>query len=128
MTVALIWQSLVFAGRRGAATTAFKQNPRTRVLSRACNVSRLLSTLAILEQRNGKLQQSSLSAITAAKKLGGSVSAFVAGSGVKGASGAATEVAAGVDGLERVIAVENGAYDRVNISYMTCSVALVRCV
>lgn len=120
MTVTLAWQSLVFSGRRGttvvatSATTAFKQSPRARVLSRASNISRLLSTLAILEQRNGKLQKSSLSAITAAKKLGGPVSAFVAGSGVKGSNGAANEIAAGVDGLEKVIAVENGAYDRVN--------------
>ncbi|KAK2758376.1 Electron transfer flavoprotein alpha-subunit [Arachnomyces sp. PD_36] len=71
--------------------------------------SRLLSTLAILEQKDGKLQSSSLSAIAAAKKLGGSITGFVAGSGVKG--GAAAE-AAKIKGPEKIMAVENGAYDK----------------
>ncbi|RMD39966.1 hypothetical protein DV735_g5139, partial [Chaetothyriales sp. CBS 134920] len=69
---------------------------------------RLASTLAILEQRDGKLSQASLGAVTAGKKLGGPIHAFVAGSGSK--SGAAGE-AAKVDGLEKVVVVENAAYD-----------------
>lgn len=64
----------------------------------------------MLEQRDGKIQGSSLSAITAAQKLGGSVTAFVAGSGAKG--GAAAE-AAKIKGLDKVLAVENAAYDKV---------------
>ncbi|GAD97292.1 electron transfer flavoprotein alpha subunit [Paecilomyces variotii No. 5] len=84
--------------------------------SRALNQSqlsalhRLLSTLAVLEQREGKLQPSSLAAIAAAQKLGGSVTGFVAGNGVK--SSAAAE-AAKVKGLEKVVAVENAAYEKV---------------
>jgi electron transfer flavoprotein alpha subunit len=74
-------------------------------------LARLLSTLAVLEQRDGKLQQSSLAAIAAAQKLGGSITGFVAGSGVKG--NAATE-AAKIKGVEKILAVENGAYDKVN--------------
>ncbi|KAF2101427.1 electron transfer flavo protein-like protein subunit alpha [Rhizodiscina lignyota] len=71
-------------------------------------LARLLSSLAVLEQRDGKLNVSSLAAVTAAQKLGGSVTGIVAGSGTK----AVAEEAAKVKGLEKVIFVENGAYDR----------------
>lgn len=73
-------------------------------------LSRLLSTLAVLEQRDGKIQGSSLSAITAAQKLGGSVTAFVAGGGVK--AGVAAE-ASKIKGVDKVLAVDNAAYDKV---------------
>ena len=73
--------------------------------SRTCS----LSTLAILEQRDGKLNVSSLAAVTAGKSLGGSVSAFVACKGAK----AVAEEAAKVEGLDTVIYVDNAAYDRV---------------
>jgi electron transfer flavoprotein alpha subunit len=69
---------------------------------------RLLSTLAVLEQREGKLNASSLSAVTAAAQLGGSVTGFVAGSGGKSIA----EEAAKVKGLEKVIFVDSSAYDR----------------
>lgn len=84
--------------------------------SRACNqpalsaFARLLSTLAVLEQRDGKLQASSYSAVTAAQKLGGSVTAFVAGKGVKATAAAE---AAKIKGLEKVLAVDNEAYEKV---------------
>ncbi|KAK6957873.1 hypothetical protein Daesc_000662 [Daldinia eschscholtzii] len=69
---------------------------------------RLLSSLAILEQRDGKLNHGSLSAITAAKKLGGSIHGFVAGSNIKPVA----EEAAKVEGVEKIIAVDNAAYDK----------------
>ncbi|KAL8712534.1 MAG: hypothetical protein Q9225_006932 [Loekoesia sp. 1 TL-2023] len=69
---------------------------------------RLLSSLAVLEQKNGKLEYSSLSAVTAAQKIGGPIAGFVAGSGIK----AVAEEAAKVKGLDRIIMVENGAYDK----------------
>lgn len=72
--------------------------------------ARLLSSLAVLEQRDGKLQNSSLAAIAAAQKLGGSVTAFIAGNGVKGSSAAE---AAKIKGLEKVVAVDNEAYEKV---------------
>lgn len=72
--------------------------------------SRLLSTLAVLEQREGKLQSPSLAAIAAAQKLGGPVTGFVAGSGIKGTAAAE---AAKVKGVEKVLAVENDAYEKV---------------
>lgn len=75
-------------------------------------LARLLSTLAVLEQRNGKLESSSLSAIAAAQKLGGSVTGFLAGSGVKGTSAAE---AAKIKGVEKVLAVENDAYEKVRL-------------
>lgn len=70
---------------------------------------RLASTLAILEQREGKLNHGSLSAITAAKKIGGAVHGFVAGSSIK----AVADEAATADGVEKIIAVDSGAYDKV---------------
>ncbi|KAJ5238760.1 electron transfer flavoprotein subunit alpha [Penicillium chermesinum] len=72
-------------------------------------LARLLSTLAVLEQRDGKLQNSSFSAIAAAQKLGGPVTAFLAGSGVKGTSAAE---AAKIKGLDKVVAVESDAYEK----------------
>ncbi|KAJ8109559.1 hypothetical protein ONZ43_g6099 [Nemania bipapillata] len=69
---------------------------------------RLLSSLAILEHREGELNHGSLSAITAAKKIGGSVHGFVAGSNIKSVA----EEAAKVEGVEKIIAVENVAYDK----------------
>lgn len=72
--------------------------------------ARLLSSLAVLEQREGKLQNASLSAVTAAQKLGGSITGFLAGSGVK----AVAEEAAKVKGLEKIIMIDNGSYDKVS--------------
>jgi electron transfer flavoprotein alpha subunit len=71
--------------------------------------ARLLSSLAVLEQKEGKLNPGSLAAVTAAQKLGGPVTAFVAGSNIKPVA----EEAAKVAGIEKIIAVDNGAYDRV---------------
>ena len=78
---------------------------------RTAAYERLLSTLAVLEQREGKLNPSSLAAVSAAQRLGGTVSAFVAGSGVK----VVAEEAAKLKGIEKVIYVDNGAYDRVSL-------------
>ena len=69
----------------------------------------MLSTLAVLEQRDGNLNVSSLGAVTAGAKLGGAVTAFVAGSGVKSVA----ETASKVKGVQKVIYVENPAYEKV---------------
>ena len=87
-----------------ATTSSFATSPAA--------LRRLLSVLAVLEQRDGKLNAGSLSAITAGKKLGGSVHGFVAGSGVKSAA----EEAAKVEGVEKVIVVDNAAYEKVRHS------------
>ncbi|RDL35738.1 Electron transfer flavoprotein subunit alpha, mitochondrial [Venustampulla echinocandica] len=71
-------------------------------------LARLLSSLAVLEQKDGKLNHSSLGAVTAALKLGGSITGFVAGGNIK----AVAEEAAKVKGLEKIIAVDNAAYDK----------------
>jgi electron transfer flavoprotein alpha subunit len=68
--------------------------------------------LAVLEQRDGKLNAGSLSAFTAAKKLGGSIHGFVAGSSV----GEAAKEASKVDGVEKIIVVDNEAYEKVRLS------------
>jgi electron transfer flavoprotein alpha subunit len=73
------------------------------------SLARLLSTLVLLEQREGKLSPAALNAVTAAAKLGGSITGFVAGGGVK----AAAEEAAKIKGLEKILAVENDAYSKV---------------
>lgn len=73
--------------------------------------ARFLSSLAVLEARDGKLQSASLSAVTAAQKLGGSITGFIAGSGIRSVAEEATKV----KGLEKIIMVENGAYDRVRL-------------
>lgn len=87
---------------RGRLTTP------TAYLSPAA-LRRLASTLAILEQREGKLNHGSLSAITAAQKIGGSIHGFIAGSNIKSVA----DEAATADGAEKIISVENGAYDKV---------------
>lgn len=71
--------------------------------------ARLLSSLAVLEQKDGALNHASLSAITAAQKLGGPVTALVAGSNIRSV---ANQVAK-VEGLQKVIAIDNAAYDKV---------------
>jgi len=71
-------------------------------------LARLLSSLAVLEQKDGKLNHGSLGAITAAKKLGGSITGFVAGGNIKGVA----EEASKVSGIEKVISVNNSAYDK----------------
>ncbi len=72
---------------------------------------RFLSSLAVLEQRDGKLNHGSLSAITAAKKLGGTVHGFVAGANIRSVA----EEAAKVVGVEKIIAVDSAAYEKVCI-------------
>jgi hypothetical protein len=67
------------------------------------------SAFAVLEQKDGKFQPASLAAVTAGTKLGGSITAFVAGSGVKSVA----EEIGKAKGIEKVIYVDNGAYDKV---------------
>ncbi|KAJ5709524.1 hypothetical protein N7493_009815 [Penicillium malachiteum] len=95
--------------RQSALRAVRSQLHPTRSLNQTSALARLLSTLAVLEQRDGKLQSSSLSAIAAAQKLGGPVTAFLAGTGVKGTSAAE---AAKIKGLDKVVAVESDAYEK----------------
>ena len=106
------------AGRRALSALS-----RPRLYAPALSASpaalrRLLSALAVLEQKDGKLNVGSLSAVTAAQKLGGTIHAFVAGSSIKSVA----EEAAKVEGVEKIIAVENGAYDKVGLLVLTLSV------
>jgi len=93
---------------------AFSQRfASVRILSSAnysaISRNRLLSTLAILEQRDGQLLQGSLNTLTAAKKIGGSIHGFIAGTHVS----AACEEAAKVDGVDQIIKIENEIYEKV---------------
>ncbi|KAL3437086.1 ribosomal protein L1p/L10e family-domain-containing protein [Aspergillus tetrazonus] len=101
---------MVFAARTSVLRAARAQfTPSRSLVFNQSALARLLSTLAVLEQRDGKLQSSSVSAIAAALKLGGPVTAFVAGAGVKATSAAE---AAKYKGVEKVVAVENEAYEK----------------
>jgi electron transfer flavoprotein alpha subunit len=91
------------------ARTQLGANAGPTSVTSLSTLSRLISSLAILEQREGKLNSASLSAVTAAQKLGGSITAFVAGSNIKSVA----DEAAKVGGIEKIIVVENGAYDKV---------------
>ncbi|KAF1942258.1 electron transfer flavo protein, alpha subunit [Clathrospora elynae] len=88
--------------------TSALRTARTRLWQSQPTAVRLASTFAILEQKEGKIVSQSLSAITAGTKLGGAVTAFIAGSGVKSAA----DEAAKSKGVEKVIYVENPAYDK----------------
>jgi electron transfer flavoprotein alpha subunit len=94
---------------RQARSSCLQRSRVTAPLSRDAALARLLSTLAVLEQREGKLNMSSLAAVSAAMKLGGQVTGFVAGSNTK----AVAEDAAKVEGLDKVIYVDNADYDKV---------------
>ena len=86
---------------------------RCTPLARVSLLRRLLSSLAVLEQRDGKLNVSSLAAVSAAQKLGGSITGFIAGKNGK----TVAEEAAKVQGLEKVLYVENEAYDKVGVLF-----------
>lgn len=91
------------------ARTQLRQRTGPTPVASLSALARLLSSLAVLEQRDGKLNHGSLGAVTAAQKLGGSITGFVAGGNVK----AVAEEAVKVNGIEKIIAVENAAYDKV---------------
>jgi electron transfer flavoprotein alpha subunit len=93
------------AARSSALRTARIQLPRSQptTLPQYSAFRRLASTFAVLEQKDGKFQPASLAAVTAGTKIGGSITAFVAGSGVKSVA----------EEISKVIYVENGAYDKV---------------
>ncbi|MCJ1333315.1 Electron transfer flavoprotein alpha-subunit [Thelotrema lepadinum] len=72
------------------------------------HLSRLLSTLALLEVRSGSLLGPSASSITAATKINGPVTALLAGSNIQSAA----ESASKIEGVSSVLTIENEAYDR----------------
>ena len=104
---------MIYVLRKTALQQSRELSKAIRPISkqRQTSLSRLLSTLAILEQREGKLRPASLSTVTAAQKLGGTISGFIAGSNVKPVA----EQAAKVTGVEKIIMVENGSYDKVGL-------------
>lgn len=106
-------QCAMFSTARASSLRQVKaklQSSRTLGRPHRSAFARLLGSFAILEQRDGALDGSSLSAITAAQKLGGPVTAFIAGSNVQ----AVAKEAAKVKGLREIITIENSAYDKVH--------------
>ena len=104
----------MFAAARSSAlrqTQCCTHTCLPNVNGRSIAFRNLLSTLAVLEQREGNLNPSSLAAVSAAKRLGGTVTGFIAGSGVR----AVAEETAKVKGLEKVIYVDNSAYDKASL-------------
>lgn len=74
----------------------------------ASSIARRAHTLAILEQKDGKLQNASLTAVSAAQHLGGKVTGLIAGGSITGVVGEALKV----EGLGGIIKVENADYDK----------------
>ncbi|KAF3918646.1 hypothetical protein AA313_de0204703 [Arthrobotrys entomopaga] len=70
--------------------------------------SRLASTLAIFEQRDGKLAPSAQNVVTAAKQLGNPVVGFVAGKSAREVA----EQAAKIEGVDKVVYVSNETYEK----------------
>lgn len=104
----------MFFATRSLALRQTQYLPHTcfrKVNGRSITSRNLLSTFAVLEKREGKLNPSSLAAVSAAQRLGGTVTGFIAGSGVR----AVAEEAAKVKGLEKVIYVDNSAYDKASL-------------
>ncbi|CAN8005103.1 unnamed protein product [Ixodes hexagonus] len=77
---------------QGLATTALSRNN---------------STLVIADHNEGQLLPSTLSAIAAAKKIGGDVTCLVVGKGVSGAASEASKA----DGLKKLLVADNEAFD-----------------
>lgn len=87
----------------------FALRPSTATLATSLRLNRLLSSLTLIEHSAGSLSPSNLNTLTAAKQLGGSITALVAGSQ---AAKVAQEVAK-FDGVEKVLVATNEAYDKV---------------
>ncbi|KAI8618898.1 electron transfer flavoprotein subunit alpha, mitochondrial precursor [Chytriomyces sp. MP71] len=85
--------------------------PLGRLTSSVANAStwtrRLASTLVLIEHKGSKIAASSLNAIGAAAKIGGPISALVAGS----TADAVAKELASVEGVSKVFVVNNAAYD-----------------
>lgn len=82
--------------------------PRTSLRTFATSSSRLANTLVYLEHKNGEINPASLSALTAATKLGGDIHGIVLGSS-KDAK-AVGEKAAKVSGLAKVLVGSSDAF------------------
>ncbi|WVR04427.1 hypothetical protein IAU60_001430 [Kwoniella sp. DSM 27419] len=79
-----------------------------RLSSRAIAQRRLASTLVFLEHKAGKLNDSSLNAVTAAKALGQDTAGIVVGS--KGDVDSVLEEAKKIDGLSKIYTAASDAY------------------
>lgn len=109
---------MLLCAQRSALRHIRAQLHPSRVLQpQSSALARLFSSLAVLEQREGKLNHASLGAVTAAQKLGGSITGFIAGSSIK----AVAEEATKVKGIEKIIMVENGSYDKARRIFLLLS-------
>ncbi|MHB2205889.1 electron transfer flavoprotein subunit alpha/FixB family protein [Methylobacterium sp. CM6257] len=66
-----------------------------------------MTTLLYVEHGNGQIKDGTLKALSAAKEIGAPIHALVLGSGARPAA----EVAAKLDGVEKVLLAEDGVYD-----------------
>lgn len=86
---------------------ALRNQVRTHIARGFVSARQSLSTLALIEQSNGTIAGSTLNALTAAKELGGDVTALVAGSK---AADVAAQVAK-IKGIAAVLTASSPAYD-----------------
>lgn len=94
----------LFSRLARATPPTLRAAPRHRFTLRA----RLLSSLAILEHRDGALLPSSFSAIAAAQHLDAPITAFIAAAGAPALAAAAAKI----PGLAHVLYVDSPAYDK----------------
>jgi electron transfer flavoprotein alpha subunit len=102
----------MFSVRRNSLLRQARSQLQVHARSQSASIhpnARFASTFVILEQKDGKMLQPSLQVVSAAKSLGGPVVGFIAGKSVKGAA----EEAAKLDGLDKVIMVDNENYEKV---------------
>ena len=66
-----------------------------------------MTTLLFVEHGNGQIKDGTLKALSAAKEIGAAIHALVLGTGSKPVA----EAAAKLDGVEKVLLSEDGAYD-----------------
>jgi len=102
--------SVCLVQARASLLRPFRRSTRSTISSRLFLLSRrLLSTLVVLEHKEGKVSAQSFPAVTAASKFGEPITVFLAGSG----SEKAAEQAAKLNGVGKVIYTSNSAYDKV---------------
>jgi electron transfer flavoprotein alpha subunit len=96
-----------FSGLFGRTRSLLRRNVLSNHTSSQVTL-RLLSTLVVLEQRGGQLENGYLNVISAARKIGGSIHGFIAGADVEKAA----KDAARVQGIDRILTINNARYDK----------------
>ncbi|KAJ1921726.1 Electron transfer flavoprotein alpha-subunit [Mycoemilia scoparia] len=104
-----------------AGRSLLYNSTRSLIGSNRFSAYRLASTLVFAEHKDSKLEESTLNAVTAARKLGGPVTALIAG---KDADKVAVSLA-DTEGVDKVVYVKDDAYEH---SLPEDTAALIRAI